>query len=273
MSGQDPVTAHYARGDIARTLMAAVRAGLADGETLGVGHLAPVDEFHIGGIEATRRFVPMLGLEQGMQVLDIGSGIGGTARFIAQETGAQVTGIDLTPEFVAAAVALSAATDSAGRTRFVCAGALDLPFGDASFDGAVTFHVAMNIADKAGLYREAARVLRPGAVLGIYDVLAGPGAGPFVFPVPWAASRETSWLAMPETMRCLLDAAGFDIVHAQDRHAHAVAFLARLAARAGPQRPGLHLLIGEGYAERMAGLAANLAAHRCSPWEFVCRRR
>ncbi|MDA1072048.1 MAG: methyltransferase domain-containing protein [Proteobacteria bacterium] len=273
MSGPDPVTGHYARGGIAQTLLAAVRAELADGETLGVAHLAPVDEFHIGGIETTRRFVPMLGLQKGMQVLDIGSGIGGTARFISQETGAQVTGIDLTPEFVAAAAVLSAATGSAGRTRFVCAGALDLPFGDAGFDGAVTLHVAMNIADKAALYREAARVLRPGAVLGIYDVLAGPGAGAFVFPVPWAASRETSWLATPETTRSLLDAAGFAIVHEEDRHAPAMASLARMAARSGPQRPGLHLLIGEGYAERMAGLAANLAAHRCAPWEFVCVRR
>jgi len=270
---EQTVTSHYARSGIAQTLLAAVRAELAEGETLDVARLAPVDEFHIGGIEATRRFVPMLGLERGMRLLDIGSGIGGTARYIAQETGAAVTGIDLTPEFVAAATELSAAVGLAGRTRFACASALALPFTDGCFDGAVTLHVAMNIADKATLYHEAARVLRPGAVLGIYDVLAGPGEGPFVFPVPWAAGPQASWLTTPETMRTLLDAAGFDILHETDRHADALDFFARMATRAGPPRPGLHLLIGEGFRERMANLAANLKAHRCGPWEFVCVRR
>jgi hypothetical protein len=120
---------------------------------------------------------------------------------------------------------------------------------------------------------EAARVLRPGAVLGLYDVLAGPGEGAFAFPVPWAADGDASWLAGPETMRVLLDDAGFEILHEEDRLAPAQAFLARMAARGGPPSVGLHLLVGEGFGERMANLAANLAAHRCGPWEFVCRRR
>ena len=273
MSGRGAVTGHYARAGIAQTLLAAVRAELAAGEALAAAHLAPVDAFHIGGIAATRHFVPMLGLEPGMQVLDIGSGIGGTARFIASDSGARVTGIDLTAQFVAAARELSAAVGLDGPTRFACASALALPFAAGSFDAALSLHVAMNIADKAGLYREAARVLRPGAVLALYDVLAGPGEGAFVFPVPWAAGPETSWLATSQAMHDLLDAAGFDILHAQDRHAWALDVFARMAAMPARPRLGLHLLIGEGFRDRMARLAANLAAHRCAPWEFVCRRR
>lgn len=270
---RDAVTGHYARGGIADAILGAVRAQVGAGERLTAAHLAPADEFHIGGIEATRRFVPMLGLQAGMRVLDIGSGIGGTTRFIAQETGARVTGIDLTPEYVAAARDLSDAVDLGAATGFACASALSLPFADGTFDGAVSLHVAMNIADKAALYREAARILRPGGVLGLYDVLAGPGEGALAFPVPWAAGPQASWLADAATMRGLLDAAGFDIVHEEDRHAYACAFFERMAARGGPPPVGLHLLIGEGFAARMANMRANLAAHRCGPWEFVCRRR
>ena len=273
MSVDETVTRHYARPGIAEAILAAVRAGLPDGATPTIADLAPADEFHMGGIEATRRFVPMLGLRPEMKVLDIGSGIGGTARFIAQETGADVTGIDLTPEYVEAATVLSQALGLAERTRFRCASALDLPFGDASFDAAVSLHVAMNIADKATLYREAARILRPGAVLGLYDVLAGPGEGPLVFPVPWAAGPQASWLASPGEMRVLLDGAGFDIVEDEDRRDDALAFFARMAARGAPLPVGLHLLVGEGFRERMTNIRANLEAHRCAPHIFICRRR
>jgi SAM-dependent methyltransferase len=273
MSDDEGITGHYARAGIAQTILTAVRASLPEGREISVADLAPADEFHIGGIEATRRFVPGLALKPGMRVLDIGCGIGGTARFVAAETGAEVTGIDLTAEFIAAADALSSSLGLTARTHFHCGSALDMPFGDASFDGAFSLHVAMNIADKGALYREAARVLRPGAVLGIYDVLAGPGEGTFVFPVPWAAGPQASWLATPGEMRAALDGAGFDILEEEDLYAYALEFFARAAARGGPPPVGLHLLIGEGFAERIANLRTNLAARRCGPWKFVCRRR
>lgn len=273
MSGNKAVTDHYARSDIAQTILTAVRAGLPEGAAPTVADLAPADEFHIGGIEATRWFVPRLGLKPGMAVLDIGCGIGGTARFVAQETGVTVKGIDLTAEYVAAAQALSRAVGLSERTTFHCASALAMPFADGVFDAAFSLHVAMNIADKDALYREAARVLRPGAVLGLYDILAGTGEGPFAFPVPWAAGPQASWLATPQEMRAALDGAGFDIVEEEDRHAYALDFFARVAARGGPPPVGLHLLIGEGFAERMANLRANLGAHRCAPHAFVCVRR
>ncbi len=273
MTVEQTVTRHYARPGIAESILDAVRAGLPDGAALSIADLAPADEFHMGGIEATRHFVAMLGLRPDMKVLDIGSGIGGTARYIAQETGADVTGIDLTPEYVEAAGVLSRAVGLENRTHFRCASALDLPFDDGSFDAAVSLHVAMNIADKAALYREAARILRPGAVLGLYDVLAGPGEGPLVFPVPWAAGPQASWLASPEEMRVLLDGAGFDILAEEDRRAEALDFFARIAARGTPPPVGIHLLVGDGFRERMTNIRTNLEAHRCAPHIFICRKR
>ena len=92
MNIREQVAGHYARASIAVTI-------LAPGEALTAAHPAPADEFHIGGIEARRRLVPMLGLEDGMNVLDIGRGIGGTARAIAL-TAAYVETTDLLSQAV-----------------------------------------------------------------------------------------------------------------------------------------------------------------------------
>jgi ubiquinone/menaquinone biosynthesis C-methylase UbiE len=68
-----------------------------------------------------------------------------------------------------------------------------MPFPDRSFDGAYMLHVGMNIEDKEKLASEVARVLRPGSVFGIYDVMR-TGPGELAYPVPWAA-RDLSSLA------------------------------------------------------------------------------
>lgn len=275
MTSHDDVTRHYERPDLAGAILTAARATLGPGETLTSLHLAPASEFHVGGLESTRRFIPMLGIAPGMAVLDVGSGVGGTARFVAETCGASVTGIDLTPAFVEAAGTLSRAVGLDDRTAFHCGSALAMPFGDGTFDAAYTLHVAMNIAHKAALYGEVARVLKPGAVFGVYDVLAGPGTGDFVFRVPWASGPATSFLATPQEMRALLEGAGFVIEHEEDRRDHAVEFFARQRARAAEGSPPISLrtLIGEGFAERMTNFVENLSACRCGPWEFIVRRR
>lgn len=275
MSSTTDVTRHYQRDDLAGAILVAARAGLEPGEVLTSRHLAPASEFHVGGLESTRRFIPMLGIAPGMAVLDVGCGVGGTARFVAETCGAIVTGIDLTPAYVEAAQALSEAVGLGGSTSFHCGSALAMPFDDRAFDAAFTLHVAMNIEDKARLYREVARVLKPGAVFGVYDMVAGSDDGAFVFPVPWAAGPATSFLATPAEMRVLLDEAGFTIEHEEDRRDHALDFFARqrALAAAGPSSLSLRTLIGEGFAERMANIVANISARRCGPWEFIARRR
>ena len=125
-----------------------------------------------------------------------------------------MTGIDLTPEYVELASFLSQKTGLADRTEFKTASALHMPFADGAFDGAVTFHVAMNIKDRAGLYREIARVLKPGATLCIYDVMKGPDEG-VRYPVPWAESAENSHLTSAGEMQDLLHAAGFRVTETE----------------------------------------------------------
>ena len=164
--------------------------------------------------------VERLGVARGARVLDVGCGIGGMARTLAVQRGAKVTGIDLTPAFVAAAADLSRRAGIDG-VEFVEGSATALPFADASFDAATMLHVGMNVADKAALFREVARVLKAGGGFAVYDVMrVGPGA--LTFPMPWIADPAASFVAEPEDYAAAALAAGFRETRREDMRAGAV---------------------------------------------------
>lgn len=267
------VSDHYTRGDLA----AAIDAGLAalGKDPLGIEDLAPVDEFHIGGRPATVHLMEQLGLRAGQAVLDVGSGLGGASRFVAASYGSRVTGVDLTPEFCAVARDLAERLGMAESVRYERASALELPFPDESFDVAYMLHVGMNVADKVALCREVARVLVPGGRFAVYDVLRGDNPAPLTFPVPWARSEETSFLASPAEMRSALEQTGFTVEHTEDRGAFAVEFFERLRSAGGASGPpplGLHLVMGPEFRTKVHNMVANVSDGRCSPWELVGRR-
>jgi ubiquinone/menaquinone biosynthesis C-methylase UbiE len=155
-------------------------------------------------------------LRAGMRLLDIGCGIGGPARYIAANYGCRVDGIDLTEEFVQVAENLSRMVRLDDRVTFTKTSALGLPFERETFDGAYMIHVGMNIADKPGVYREARRVLKTGGVLAIFDILRAKD-GPIQFPVPWALSEETSFIADAQEYRTALVEAGFRVFNERRR--------------------------------------------------------
>lgn len=209
------------------------------------------DDMHVGGRGATAYLFGHMAWRAGMAVLDIGSGLGGPARLAAEQYGVRVTGIDLTPDFCEAAAGLAAEAGLADKVSFHAGSALDMPFADGAFDAAYTIHTAMNIADKAALYREARRVLKPGALFGIYDILGASGQE-LHFPVPWSAGPETSFLVPPEEMEALLREAGFAVERSESRIEEAKSL------EGGRSAPIVNLLrnIGEG---------------RCAPWLMICR--
>ena len=211
MSAANPVARHYGSGGIAERVVAALRAAKGADAPLSPENLAPFDHFHGRGVVATEELAAQLQLQPGEKLLDIGSGIGGPARWFAAKFGVQVTGVDLTPEFCAAARTLNSATGLADRVTIIEGSALALPVPDAAFDAAYSQNVIMNIADKRQFYREAFRALRAGGRLALSNLCAGPNGEPY-FPVPWATTRDTSFLASPEEMRADLRAAGFEIV-------------------------------------------------------------
>jgi SAM-dependent methyltransferase len=108
------------------------------------------------------------------------------------------------------------ASGLAARVSYCQASALALPFEAGTFDGAYMMHVGMNIADKPALFAEVRRVLKPGAMFAIYDVMR-TGAGELRFPLHWAATPETSFVVGAAEYRRALEAGGFSIIKERDR--------------------------------------------------------
>ena len=268
---ENGVSRHYAAYDV----LARIRAGLTqmglDPDKVEPDVLKPVDEFHIGGAEATAALLGKLDIRPDMDVLDIGSGIGGPARTIAGRYGCHVTGVDLTPHFVETARALSAMTGMADRVRFEVGSAVALPVSDRSFDLALLLHVGMNVPDKTSLFREARRVLREDGTFAIYEVMR-TGDGDLSFPVPWAETAELSALETPQIYRSAAEAAGFALKAEENRREIALDFFARLQAQAASGAPpplGLHNLMGPTVKEKSANMMAAVRAGLIAPIQMI----
>jgi SAM-dependent methyltransferase len=266
------VERHYGRGRILEAIERALGNRTAP---LAPADLAPVDEFHVRGREATVELAQRGSVERGARVIDVGSGLGGSARYLAAECGCRVTGIDLTTEYVEAANALAKRVGLAGRVEFVRASALSMPFDDASFDLAWTEHVQMNVADKSAFYREIARVLVPGGRLLFHDIFAGSGGGAH-FPAPWADAPSISALVAPDEARAHIERAGMTIVDWEDRSDASLAWFEAMTERLrtrGPPPLGLHLLMGDTAPTKIANMVRNLAGQRIVVVQGVARKR
>jgi SAM-dependent methyltransferase len=266
------VASHYGAFDV----LERIRAGLAAAGH-GGGHvppqvLKPVDEFHIGGAEATDALLRKLHINPDTRVLDIGSGIGGPARSIALRYGCSVTGIDLTPAFVEAARMLSEMT-GVENVRFEIGSATAMPFPDASFDLAVLLHVGMNIPDKRALFREVRRILSDRGAFAVYEVMR-LGDGSLAYPVPWAETEDLSALERPEAYRDAANAAGFLLVDEEDRTVIALDFFARIQAQAAGAAPpplGLHTLMGPSIKDKVANMIDAIRAGTIGPVQMIFR--
>lgn len=246
MNLETNVAGYYTRGRLEESILQALTRAGKDSENLTHADLAALDEFHVGGREATQDLAAQMELRPGLHLLDVGSGIGGPARYFAAEQGCAVTGIDLTEEFVSVAKNLTHRTKLDHAVRFFHGSALAMPFEKATFDRAYTIHVCMNIADKPALFREVRRVLKPGGLFAIFDLMR-VGEGPIRYPVPWASTEETSFVARVKEYRDSLAAAGFEVSHERRRGPFALEFMQRMLARVaqgGPPVLGLHLLMG-----------------------------
>lgn len=265
------VQEHYGQENLkARVAQALADAGFGEGR-IDPRDIAALDQFHVGGLESTEELAAELGLKPSDWVLDVGSGLGGPARYLASRYDCSVTGIDLSSAFVDVARMLSDRCDVSEQVTFVEGNALDMPFPDESFDHAWTIHVAMNIADRHGLYTEVHRVLKPGGLFAIYDVLLG--AGDPTYPLPWASKPEISFLLSPDAMRASLEGAGFSEVLWRDHTAEALAWFAaqQLAPRTSPL--SIAVAMGPGFAGMAANLVKNLKEGRLRLLQAVVRRQ
>lgn len=270
----EDIKQHYTRSDLGNAILTVLASAGKDINNLKPEDLAPIDEFHIRGREATLELARAAGLDGSKHVLDVGSGIGGPSRCIAREFGCRVTGVDLTDEYCRVATMLAERVGLSHLVSYRQGDALSLPFSDGVFDVVWTQHVAMNIPDKATLYREMYRVLKPGGTLAIYDILAGP-TGLVLFPVPWARSAETSFLVAPQDLRALLEASGFRISSWEDTTAAAQEWftsLARKIQQSGLPPLGFHVLLGSDFQVMAQNQRRNLEEGRIVLVQVVARK-
>jgi sarcosine/dimethylglycine N-methyltransferase len=261
---------HYEKNEADASLVSKVSKildSLPDGSVDSL-RLAGLDQFHAMGLAATEQLAQIAGIQRGAAILDAGSGLGGPSRYLAGTYGCRVTGVDLSPSYVAVAKLLAQRTHLDELVSYEVGDLSSLPFGDSSFDVVWTQHVVMNIPERERLYLEFRRVLKSGGKLALFDVLATDANLKPHFPVPWAENGETSFLFTEAETITALQRAGFTIAAWNDVTAEVVEWF-------GQQRPpandlSLGIVLGPRLAEMLANLARNIRENRIRFVMGVC---
>ncbi|MCP5112791.1 MAG: methyltransferase domain-containing protein [bacterium] len=265
------VEQHYIVPDLVDKILQALAASGKDIEHLNPKDLAPVDEFHLMGRQATEELAGLANLRPGLRVLDIGAGLGGASRYLASRYGCRVTGIDMTQQFCLLATDLARRTGLSSRVVYRWADALEIPLPKFSFDRVWSQHMMMNIADKSKLYSEIRRVLAPGGSLVMHEIIARDG-GAVIFPVPWAPDPSISFLPSVSETQKGLEAAGFRTTEWRDVTEAAAEWLGgQLEGTNGGPPPaiGIHLLIGPEFPTIMSNVLRNLRENRIAVIQAV----
>lgn len=271
----EAIASHYLHGNLLSAIESAIAQQGKRIDNITVAELGALDEFHIGGRRATAHLLNQLGLSSQQHILDIGCGLGGAARFAADQYNCRISGIDLSQEYIAIGNTLCAWVKLAQQIRLEYADATAMPFQNSCFDGAYMLHVGMNISDKLSLFQEVARVLRPGALFGIYDIMRDQ-ANDLSFPLPWATDASTSFLATADAYKTALIQAGFHLVREHNRLPFAIDFFntvrQRMAGSVAASPAGLHLLMRESAAEKIENVICNLQANSIAPIEIIAQK-
>ena len=275
MTAASDVSGHYTSGDLLARLEARLREDGVDPGRPTFEALAPYDHFHGRGLEATEDMANRPLVSETDHILDVGSGIGGPARYFARRFGCRVSGIDVTAEFCDVARHLTSLLGLEERVSIDQGDALAMPFDAAVFDGVYSMNVSMNIADKRALYHEIHRVLKPGAWLGLSEVVQGPGGEPD-YPTPWARTASSSFLATLAETRANLVASGFTVESLRETTEASFAYAGRSRAvvEAGGKPPhrAVSLIHGALAEEVMANAGRALRELHTVPIEVVCRK-
>jgi SAM-dependent methyltransferase len=262
------IRAQYSTGLSRSNIEQALIAAGKDIDRLQPSDLALLEDFHTMGRIATSQLVNEMGITSGNTVLDAGSGIGGTARYIADQCGCKVIAVDLTGEYCQTAIWLNQLVGLDEQISVRQADVTDLPFADASFDVVFSQHVQMNVADKAGLYREARRVLVSGCRLALWDITVGERGEPD-YPLPWADRPEVGHLIGSDQLRAVVESSGFAVEYWSDLSGQA-ASLMQMMMTLPPNPLGLHAFVTN-FAEKAQNLTLALADGRLRAIQGVAR--
>ncbi|HEX6430561.1 MAG TPA: class I SAM-dependent methyltransferase [Niastella sp.] len=254
------IEAHYSHNHLYETIVQALASTGITANNISRKDIAAIDEFHVRGQEVSHELAAAAGLQPGMRILDAGCGLGGACRMLADEYDCDITGIDITGDYIRTAQQLSVLTGLQHAIRFVQGSVLALPFNNNTFDIVWTQHVQMNIADKKTFYAEIQRVLTTGGRFIYYDILSHDHL-PVHFPVPWASDAALSFLITSQQLHTLLHDCGFQPIQVKDETGKGIAFFNNLFHRItqkGLPALGLHLLMGDTALEKLSNLRKNL---------------
>lgn len=266
------INRQYGHAGLSLKILDALQRAGKNLDALTRDDLVMFDELHIGGRGATRALATLAGLQPGMYVLDIGSGVGGPSRTLAAEFGCRVLGLDLTEEFCRAAEMMTTRVGLGGRVTFKQGDALDMPFDSETFDVVWTQSTVMNIADKGLLLQEVRRVLRPEGLLALEANLEGSVPG-LHFPVFWADDPTVSFLCTPEELRQLSVTSGFTELRWEDVTAQVIdrSRNQQAGTELDPSPLGIHLIHADA-ALKAANVMRNMKEGRIAVIQAVYER-
>jgi ubiquinone/menaquinone biosynthesis C-methylase UbiE len=268
------IHSYYSPNDLYNRIIAGLNKLGKDLSKVTLDDLQPVDEFHIRGDTATKELIQLAEFTPDMHILDVGCGIGGSARRLSHETGCRVTGIDLSNEYIDTAERLTRLLNMQEQVAFHACSALELPFDDNLFDGVWSLQMNMNVEDKPAWLKETHRVLKPGGRAVFYEV-CGNRNTPLHFPVPWAQDSSMSFLVTPEVFRDVITSAGFDIEVWNDKTDLAQKAFSNVKEPVGERNLpvlGVYLLVGNDIQTKAYNLHRNLDEERVSLIETVGRK-
>lgn len=274
MADATSIAAHWGRGDVYAAIVSALEKASKPLANLTVEDLAPVDHFHARGFPATVDLADRLPIKAGQRILDIGCGLGGPARYMAKHFQCTVDGVDITEAFVDAANKLTALVGMQGQVNIELGDAQHLPYADASFDGAYSQHVTMNVPDRQTFFAEAYRVLKPGAFFALTEHGLGVKGNPY-YPLPWSEDGSGAHLIPPAETRAMLKKTGFEDIVVEDTGPKYLAGYKRAIERAeqGTLPPlGIHILMGETALQKTRNAARNIEEDRTHPIQVICRK-
>jgi ubiquinone/menaquinone biosynthesis C-methylase UbiE len=274
LNPRQKIDRHYGVGGVLDAILHTLSEMGKDLTQLRPKDLAPVDEFHVRGREATVELAHFAGLRPGSRVLDVGCGLGGSVRYLADEYQCRATGIDLTKEYVETARTLAERVGLAAKAQFIQASALDMPFAGSSFDVVWTEHAQMNIADKSKFLFEVARVLNPGGRFVFHDIFQGEGGEPH-YPLPWAAEPSISFMDTVESLQTSLQKAQLAVLSWEDKSQRSLEWFAAVSEKlkkSGRPPLGLHLLMGGNAKLKSQNQIRNLQEKRIAVIQAVAKK-
>ena len=260
------VNKYYGPGGIMEKIEAGLNLAGKDPGSLTVDDLAPIDAFHTRGRVSTKELAGLANITASDLILDVGCGLGGTARYLAAQYGCKVAGIDLTEEYISIGKKLTQKVSLSDRVELRHGSALEIPYEVGRFGIVWTEHVQMNIADKNLFYSEIARVLKPGGLLLFHDIFRGSG-GPPRYPTPWAEDASMSTLVTGTEARSIIEHAGLEIDQWLERTQESIEYFKKRGAHIkahGPPPISTHLLMGENSKNKVQNYIRNLSEGRVS---------